>query len=67
MEAGNLHFKVKKFNFNPMKAIINLYRRFYAVPEELPDKTVLSHVLVMLIFFFTLGFTISQVIVFLVR
>jgi hypothetical protein len=50
-----------------MKAIINLYRRFYAIPEELPDKTVLSHVLVMLIFFFTLGFTISQVIVFLLR
>jgi len=67
MTVKNLHFMRKEFNFTPMKAIINLYRRFYAVPEELPDKTVLSHVLVMLIFFFTLGFTISQVIVFLLR
>jgi len=67
MRVRNLHFMAKEFNFNPMKAIISLYRRFYAMPEELPDKIVLSHVLVMLIFFFTLGFTISQVIVFLLR
>jgi hypothetical protein len=49
-----------------MKAIINLYRRFYSIPEDLPDKMVVSRLLVMLIFFFTLGFTISQVIIFLV-
>ena len=50
-----------------MKAIINLYRRFYDIPAELPDKVVIPRVLVMLIFFFVLGFTISQVIIFLVK
>jgi hypothetical protein len=50
-----------------MKAIVNLYRRFYAIPEDLPDKIILSHMVVLLIFFFTLGFTISQVIIFLVK
>jgi len=50
-----------------MKAIINLYRRFYDIPEELPDKVVIPRVLVMLVFFFVLGFTISQVIIFLVK
>jgi hypothetical protein len=50
-----------------MKAIINLYRRFYALPQELSDKVVISRVVVMLVFFFTLGFTISQVIIFLVK
>jgi len=49
-----------------MKAVINLYRRFYAIPEDLPDKIVFSQMLVMLVFFFTLGFTISQVIIFLI-
>jgi hypothetical protein len=50
-----------------MKAFIDLYRRFYAIPEDMPDKLVLPRVLVMLVFFFTLGFTISQVIIFLVK
>jgi hypothetical protein len=56
----------QNFNFIPMKAVINLYRRFYAIPEDLPDKIVFSQMLVMLVFFFTLGFTISQVIIFLI-
>ena len=50
-----------------MKAIINLYRRFYELPEDIPDKIIIPRVLVLLIFFFTLGFTISQVIIFLVK
>jgi hypothetical protein len=62
-----LYFIAEKIIFTIMKAIINLYRRFYAIPEELPDKIVISRVLVMLIFFFILGFTISQVIIFLLK
>jgi len=48
-----------------MKAVINLYRQFYAIPKELPDSAVLSHFLVLFVFFFTLGFAVSQVIIFL--
>jgi hypothetical protein len=48
-----------------MKAVLTLYRRFYAIPEEATDSFVLSHFFVLLVFFFSLGFAISQVIVFL--
>jgi hypothetical protein len=50
-----------------MKAILNLYRKFYAVPKEVPDRAVVSQLLVLTVFFFTLGFTVSQVIIFLVK
>jgi hypothetical protein len=48
-----------------VKAIVNLYRRFYAMPREIPDGAVMSHLVVLFIFFFTLGFAVSQVIIFL--
>jgi len=50
-----------------MKAILNLYRKFYAVPKEVPDSAIMSQLLVLTVFFFTLGFTVSQVIIFLVK
>jgi len=50
-----------------MKAILNLYRKFYAVPKDVPDSTIVSQLLVLTVFFFTLGFTVSQVIIFLVK
>jgi len=48
-----------------VKAIINLYKRFYAMPQEMPDGAVMSQLLVLFVFFFILGFTVSQVIIFL--
>ena len=50
-----------------MKSVLNLYRQFYAMPEDLPDRAVLSHLLVLTLFFFTLGFAVSQVIIFLIE
>jgi hypothetical protein len=50
-----------------MKAILNLYRKFYSLPKEVPDSAILSQLLVLTVFFFTLGFTVSQVIIFLVK
>jgi hypothetical protein len=48
-----------------VKAIVNLYRRYYAMPREVPDGAVISHLAVLFVFFFSLGFAVSQVIIFL--
>jgi hypothetical protein len=50
-----------------MKTILDQYRRFYSVPKDVPDRAVLSHMLVLTIFFFSLGFMVSQVIIFLIE
>jgi len=50
-----------------MKAILNLCRKFYSVPKEVPDSAIMSQLVVLTVFFFTLGFTVSQVIIFLVK
>ena len=50
-----------------MKAIVEQYRRFYSVPREVPDRAVLSHLLVLTLFFFSLGFMVSQIIIFLIE
>jgi len=50
-----------------MKAILDQYRRFYSVPKDVPDRAVLSHMLVLTVFFFSLGFMVSQVIIFLIE
>jgi hypothetical protein len=62
-----LHFTPAGSIFISMKAILNLYRKFYAVPKEVPDRAIVSQLLVLTVFFFTLGFTVSQVIIFLVK
>jgi hypothetical protein len=48
-----------------VKAIIRQYKQFYAMPKELPDRFVVSHLAVLIVFFFTLGFMVSQIIIFL--
>jgi hypothetical protein len=50
-----------------MKAILEHYRRFYSVPKDIPDRAVLSHLLVLTVFFFSLGFMVSQIIIFLIE
>jgi hypothetical protein len=50
-----------------MKAILEHYRRFYAVPKEVTNRAVLSHLLVLTVFFFSLGFMVSQIIIFLIE
>lgn len=61
-----LFFRNGDINFNPMKAILRQYRQFYAMPKEVPDRLVVSHLIVLIVFFFTLGFMVSQVIIFLI-
>jgi hypothetical protein len=67
MKSKILHFTHAGSIFIFMKAILNLYRKFYAVPKEVPDRAIMSQLLVLTVFFFTLGFTVSQVIIFLVK
>lgn len=67
MNSKILHFICAGSIFIFMKAILNLYRRFYAVPKDVPDSAIVSQLLVLTVFFFTLGFTVSQVIIFLVK
>jgi len=67
MKSKILHFTYAGSTFIFMKAILNLYRKFYAVPKEVPDRAIMSQLLVLTVFFFTLGFTVSQVIIFLVK
>ena len=67
MKSKILHFSYAGSIFIFMKAILNLYRKFYAVPKEVPDRAIVSQLLVLTVFFFTLGFTVSQVIIFLVK
>jgi len=67
MNSKILHFIGTRSIFISMKAILNLYRKFYAVPKEVPDSAIVSQLLVLTVFFFTLGFTVSQVIIFLVK
>lgn len=67
MKSKILHFNEAGSIFIFMKAILNLYRKFYAVPKEVPDRAIVSQLLVLTVFFFTLGFTVSQVIIFLVK
>jgi hypothetical protein len=50
-----------------VKAILKQYRRFYAVPNEVPDHALLSQLLVLTVFFFSLGFMVSQIIIFLIE
>ncbi|HEV8286187.1 MAG TPA: hypothetical protein VGQ09_17890 [Chitinophagaceae bacterium] len=61
-----LFFKQADIIFIIMKAILNQYRRFYSMPQEMPDHVVMSHLLVLTVFFFTLGFMVSQIIIFLI-
>jgi hypothetical protein len=49
-----------------MRTVLNTYRQFYSMPKETPDRTVLSHLVVLTVFFFTLGFAVSQFIIFVV-
>ena len=67
MNSTILHFFDAGSIFISMKAILNLYRKFYAVPKDVPDSAIVSQLLVLTVFFFTLGFTVSQVIIFLVK
>ena len=67
MNSKILHFFDAGSIFISMKAILNLYRKFYAVPRDVPDSAIVSQLLVLTVFFFTLGFTVSQVIIFLVK
>jgi hypothetical protein len=67
MNSKILHFFYAGSIFISMKAILNLYRKFYAVPKDVPDSAIVSQLLVLTVFFFTLGFTVSQVIIFLVK
>jgi hypothetical protein len=67
MNSKILHFFDARSIFISMKAILNLYRKFYAVPKDVPDSAIMSQLLVLTVFFFTLGFTVSQVIIFLVK
>jgi hypothetical protein len=67
MNSKILHFFYAGSTFISMKAILNLYRKFYAVPKDVPDSAIVSQLLVLTVFFFTLGFTVSQVIIFLVK
>jgi hypothetical protein len=48
-----------------VKTILRQYRQFYAMPKETPDRAVISHLIVLVVFFFALGFMVSQVIIFL--
>jgi len=67
MNSKILHFIYTGSIFIFMKAILNLYRKFYSVPKEVPDSAIMSQLVVLTVFFFTLGFTVSQVIIFLVK
>lgn len=67
MNSKILHFTYAGSTFIIMKTILNLYRKFYGVPKEVPDRAIISQLLVLTVFFFTLGFTVSQVIIFLVK
>ena len=49
-----------------MKKVLTLYKQYYEVPDEISDKAVISHLLVITLFYFVLGFTMSQVIIYLV-
>lgn len=48
-----------------MKTLITLYRQSFEVSDEISDTTALLHILILGIFFFILGFTVSQIIIFL--
>ena len=67
MTSKHLFFSQRDIIFIIMKAIINLYRRFYAMPQDIPDRAVMSHLVILFVFFFILGFTVSQVIIFLIE
>ena len=67
MKFKFLYFRESDVNFIVMKAILAHYRRFYAVPKEVPDGAVLSHLLVLTVFFFSLGFMVSQIIIFVIE
>ncbi|HEY0434295.1 MAG TPA: hypothetical protein VGC95_10510 [Chitinophagaceae bacterium] len=49
-----------------MKAILRQYRQFYGIPPDISDGIVLFHLVVLTIFFFALGFMVSQIIIFLI-
>jgi len=67
MNFNFLFFSTSDIIFIVMKAILDQYRRLYAVPQEVTDRAVLSHLLVLTVFFFSLGFMVSQVIIFLIE
>ena len=48
-----------------MRALITLYRKSFEVPDEVSDSTAAVQMLILSVFFFVLGFTFSQVIIFL--
>ena len=62
---GCLFFRESDINFRVVKAIIRQYKQFYAMPKELPDRLAVYHLVVLVVFFFSLGFMVSQVIIFL--
>ena len=64
MTSKLLFFREWDIIFIIVKAIVNLYRRYYSMPQEVPDGAVMSQLLVLFIFFFSLGFAVSQLIIF---
>jgi len=47
-----------------MKTLLHAYRRAFDMAEEVPMSTILVHLVTLLSFFFILGFTYSQVLIF---
>ena len=56
-----------KFETLQMKKVVTLYKQFYGLTDEVSDGVILFQIIVFTLFFFVLGFTVSQVIIFLVR
>lgn len=50
-----------------MRKAIALYKQLYEVPEEVSDTWVAYEILSFLVFFFSLGFCVSQLIIFILR
>ncbi|MBA2500390.1 MAG: hypothetical protein H0V30_11745 [Chitinophagaceae bacterium] len=48
-----------------MKNLLSIYRDYFQVNNQVPDRTILYHLLVFVLFLFVLGFTVSQVIIYL--
>jgi hypothetical protein len=46
-----------------MRTVLELYRKYYELPREVPDRTIVTQIIVQTIFFFCLGFAVSQIII----
>ena len=60
MKSKILHFTHAGSIFIFMKAILNLYRKFYAVPKEVPDRAIVSQLLVLTVFFLHLDLRVPS-------